>query len=203
MLTPLLTRCCSPTNCGCATRFCAPSTLAGVFASPSWRGVATDRSLQAAWPLEDKQAARAFLSFQALPAEDAVHDVDSEYARGRRAVAVGSTSPGGNGNHNGAGGDGGDAGGATIPKYLPFLFVKDYKTASEALFETLFHFVKGVCPGGKLTNLDDYCATGKLGHGGVEVRASFAGYSTRSSCVRVAVAAAAALDRCPLKSALF
>jgi hypothetical protein len=54
-------------------------------------------------------------------------------------------------------------------RYLPFLFVKDYKTASEAVYTTLFRYVKGVCVDGKLTNLDDYCATGKLGHGSVQV----------------------------------
>ncbi len=156
-------RLCVAFHCSLWLLFRVPPQLTNAACCAAWHPID-----QASWPLEDKQAARAFLAFQALPAEDAVHDTGSEYARGRRAVAAGSTSP--------AVFDGGGDGGV-IAQYLPFLFVKDYKTASEALFETLFRFVKGVCPNGKLTNLDDYCATGKLGHGGAEV------------CVRVVPAA--------------
>jgi len=96
-------------------------------------------------------AAKAFLQYQPLTKTAQLRNESTDYQRGRTAV-VGLNEATGSQNH-----------------YLPFLFVKDYKTASEAVYETLFRFIKGVCVDGKLTNLNGYCATGKLGHGSVEV----------------------------------
>lgn len=124
------------------------------------RGAHAHTLPQKSWHPDDVAAARDFLAFHPpvvdgdpLEAAESATGVaagvvpwasDRRYSQGRAAVAGGQP-------------------------YLPFLFVKDYKTASEAVYTTLFHYIKGVCENGKLTNLNDYCATGKLGHGSVKV----------------------------------
>lgn len=117
------------------------------------------------WKPADEGAARAFLQYRSLPAEGTSHHADdvSEYARGWQAVAVAAAGSQANFPSN-------RSSSSRSIRYLPFLFVKDYKTASEAVYETLFHYIKGVCVNGKQTNLNDYCSTGKLGHGSVRVR---------------------------------
>ena len=120
------------------------------------------------WPDADELYAKAFLSFQ--PLNNATSQQQDHYRRGRQVVVSGF--------HSAASAASSSTESAPIitptptptpNQYVPFLFIKDYKTASEAVYETLFHFVKGVCVDGKLTNLDGYCATKKLGHGSFQV----------------------------------